>query len=284
MLTLLRLLNRARNYNMFSRLAPKLMVEAARVPVLGSMLQRREWRRFCAASGQVRLFHGVYPDFNSAAAAVPRGRAVGCDNQVSVQRLADERFRILPLDYPVLFWLERLLPGCRLLFDFGGHVGISYFAFRQHLRYGPELTWLVCDLPAVTAAGIELARQERASHLQFTTGLEALSRADVFIALGSLHFVESPFQMFEDAAHLPEHILLNKVPVGNVKPAVTLHNMGSAFCPYHLFNREEFEGTFRRLGYDLIDRWANPDLGAHIPLHRLESIEAYSGYYFHRMP
>jgi putative methyltransferase (TIGR04325 family) len=283
-LTLLRLVYRAREYNMFSTLAPKLMVEAGRVPLIGSILQRFEWRRFCAASGHVRLFHGVYRDFASAAAAVPQGRAVGCDNEVSVQRLADERFRVLPLDYPVLFWLQRLLPGCRVLFDFGGHVGISYFAFRHHLRYAPELTWLVCDLPAVAAAGSRIARQEQASHLHFTTGTDALRHAGIFMALGSLHFVESPFQMFKAAAHLPEHVLLNKVPVGNGRSAVTLHNMGCAFCPYHLFNREEFEGTFRRLGYDLIDRWANPGLGAHIPLHRLESIAAYSGYYFHRKP
>jgi putative methyltransferase (TIGR04325 family) len=260
------------------------MVAAARVPVISSMLQRREWRRFCAASGQVRLFNGIYRDFGSAAAAIPPGRAVGFDNEPSVQRLADERFRILPLDYPVLFWLERLLPGCRLLFDFGGHVGISYFAFRHHLRYPPELTWLVCDLPAVATAGTQIARQEQASHLHFTTELDALSRADIFMALGSLHFVESPFQMFKDAVHLPEHVLLNKVPVGNVQAAVTLHNMGCAFCPYHLFNREEFEDSFRRLGYALNDRWANPDLGAYIPLHPQESIAAYSGYYFRRMP
>jgi putative methyltransferase (TIGR04325 family) len=267
---------------MFARLAPKLIDEAARVPLIRSVLNRFEWRRFCAASGRVRLFHGLYRDFGSAAAAVPDGCPIGCDTVGAVQRLAHERFRVLPMDYPVLFWLQGLLPGCRVLFDFGGNVGISYFAFRDYLQYPEDLRWLVCDLPAVADAGEKIAREEQASHLHFTTGVGELGQADIFMALGSLHFVESPFRMFEAAPRLPRHVLLNKVPVGSRPAAVTLHNMGAAFCPYHLFNREEFEGVFRGWGYDLVDRWANPDLGACIPLHRRESIAAYSGYYFRR--
>jgi putative methyltransferase (TIGR04325 family) len=81
---------------------------------------------------------------------------------------------------------------------------------------------------------------------------------------------------------LPKHILLNKVPVHDLPPAVTLHNMGSALCAYHLFNRAEFLAAFQSLGYTLRDEWANPDLGARIPLHREHSIPAFSGFYFER--
>jgi putative methyltransferase (TIGR04325 family) len=267
---------------MFARLAPKLMDEAAQLPLFGSMLHHLQWRRFCAASGPVRLFHGLYRSFAAATAVIPPERAGGCDSELAVQRLAHERFRVLPLDYPVLFWLEKLLPGCRLLFDFGGNVGISYFAFRDRLRYPQDFSWMVCELPVVAMAGKKIAREEQAASLHFTTDFDALGRADIFMALGSLQFVESPFQMFETAAHLPDHILLNKVPVRELPAAVTLHNMGCAVCPYHLFNREEFEGFFLRLGYERVDQWVNPDLGASIPLHRRESIAAYSGYYFRR--
>jgi len=267
---------------MLSRLAPRLLERTAQVPIVGSLLEWLHWRKFCAATGPVRLFHGVYRDFRAAAADAPHGHHVGFDNEPSVQRMAGESFGVVPLDYPVLFWLDRLLPACRRLFDFGGNVGTSYFAFSHYLRYAQDMEWVVCEVPAVIAAGRKLAQARNATHLRFTAQWQELNDADVLLALGSLHFLESPFHMFETSVPLPRHLLFNKVPIHEGPAVVTLHNMGSAFCPYHLFNRGAFEGVFRKLGYDLIDRWTNPELGAHIPLHRRESIGAYSGYYFRR--
>jgi putative methyltransferase (TIGR04325 family) len=267
---------------MFAKITPELVDDAAQLPVLRQILCYLHWRRFCAASGPVRLFYGIYPDFPTAERDIPHGRLVGYDNEPSAVRLADERFRISPRDYPILFWLQQLLPGCRLLFDFGGNVGISYFGFRQYLKYSPTLTWLVYDVPAVAALGERIAREESAQQLRFTRTLDALGEADILMALGSLQFVAMPFDMLRATTHLPKHVLLNKVPVRELPGAVTLHNMGSAFCPYHLFNRQEFVQGFQSLGYELVDQWENPDLRAYIPLHRRDCLDAYSGYYFHK--
>jgi putative methyltransferase (TIGR04325 family) len=70
--------------------------------------------------------------------------------------------------------------------------------------------------------------------------------------------------------------------VSDLASVVTLHNMGSAMCPYHLFNRAEFLAGFQSLGYRVSDEWTNPDLGARIPLHREHSVAAFSGFYFER--
>jgi putative methyltransferase (TIGR04325 family) len=267
---------------MLSRLIPVLADGAARVPLIRPLLRRWHWRRFSSVTGHTRLFHGIYPDFASALRAIPPGRLVGYDNEASAERLADERLRIVPLDYPVLFWLQKLLPEARLLFDFGGHVGISYFGFRKYLQYPPALTWLVMDVPAIVAAGERIARSESARQLLFTTDLDQLPQADILLAAGSLHFVENPFQILGSVPALPKHVLLNKVPLRDLPAAVTLHNMGSAMCPYHLFNRAEFLAGFESLGYTLRDEWTNPDLGAHIPLYREHSVPAFSGFYFER--
>jgi putative methyltransferase (TIGR04325 family) len=237
---------------------------------------------FNGAAGESRLFRGIYPTFAEASRHVPANRLEGYDNEPSAQRLVHERLHVSPLDYPVMFWLARLLPECRLLFDFGGNVGISYFAYRRYLGYPVDLSWLVYDVPAVVEAGRGIAYEENAPGLTFTTSLEQLADADVLLAAGAMQFPEDPFGWLRSAAALPRHIILNKVPAYDLPGAVTLHNMGSAFCPYHLFNRTDFVHEFQRLGYRLADEWKSPGLGCRIPYFPRHSIPAYTGFYFSR--
>jgi putative methyltransferase (TIGR04325 family) len=264
----------------FSRLARV----STHVPVLRQALHFVYRRHFNAAVGQIRLFRGIYPDFENAVRAIPKTRLTGYNNEQSAQRLAHERTRICAFDYPILFWLSKLLPQCKLLFDWGGNVGISYFGYRGYLSYPDALNWLVCDVPAVTALGEVIASQEAVSHLRFTNSLDRIGDADLLLGAGSLNFMENPFQILRSAASLPRHVLINKLPAFDLPSAVTLQNMGSAFCPYHLFNRSEFVSGFDELGYRLIDEWKNPDLSCEIPFFPQQSIAAYTGFYFTKDP
>lgn len=255
---------------------------AAHVPLLRQVLVAAYAHWFDQARGNVRLFRGVFADFAAARCAIPVHACEGCDNELSVLRVAHERRRVLPLDYPVMFWLSRLLPRCHLLFDWGGSVGISYFAFRRYLDYPCGLTWLVQDLPAAVRLGRELAETEAAPGLRFTDSLAELADADLLLAAGSLHFIEAPFAELRRLPHLPRHILLNKVPVYTLPAAVTLQNMGTAFCPNHLFNHDEFLQQFARLGYTMVDEWTTPELSCRIPFEPQRSIAAYSGFYLEK--
>ncbi len=60
-------------------------------------------------------------------------------------------------DYAVLFWLKDILDERSFVFDFGGHVGVSYHGWRSYLDYKPGLRWLVHDVPAIVKVGAELA-------------------------------------------------------------------------------------------------------------------------------
>ncbi len=257
---------------------------AGSVPLLRSILRAAYARRFDGASGQIRMFRGVYPDFQAAARSIPATRLTGYDNEPSALRLEDERLRITSSDYPIMFWLSQLLPRCKLLFDWGGNVGISYFGFRRYLSYAADFTWLVNDVAAVVARGEVIAARESAPHLRFTTSLESLAQADVLLAGGSLHFIEHPFSILGGASALPSHILVNKVPVYDRASAVTVQNIGSALCPNHLFNRSDFVRGFADLGYELADQWRIADVSCHIPFFSSHSIAAYSGFYFRRVP
>lgn len=264
------------------RAARVAMRVTERVPGLRQLGSLAYSAHFNAAGGDTRLFRGVYSSFAEASRQIPPDRLEGYDNEASAQRLAHERLQVFPYDYPVMFWLARALPECRLLFDFGGNVGISYFAYRRYLPYPPGLTWLVFDLPAVVEAGHRVASQETAPGLQFTTTLGQLAHADILLAAGSMQFPAEPFGWLRSAAALPRHIILNKIPAYDLPAAVTLHNMGTALCPYHLFNRTELVREFERRGYRLVDEWRSPDLGCRIPYFPRHSIPAYTGFYFSR--
>jgi putative methyltransferase (TIGR04325 family) len=81
----------------------------------------------------------------------------------------------------------------------------------------------------------------------------------------------------------PTHLLINKTPVREGSQFVTLQTLGTAFCPYYIFNRRQFVDSIAAVGYDLVDSWLNHDLSCHIPLQAQHSVNAYSGFYFRRM-
>ncbi|MGH7728883.1 MAG: TIGR04325 family methyltransferase [Vulcanimicrobiaceae bacterium] len=251
-----------------------------RLPLVGAAASLAYRRRFMRARGKLRLFYGIYPDFASAARAIPPGRDEGYDNAASSTRVIDEWLGVYPNDYPVMFWLARLLREGSHVLDWGGNVGLKYFAFARYLRYPAGLRWDVTEVPAIVALGREIAEREGATALRFTTELDALGEADILLAAGVLHFIADPFARLAAAPRLPPHLVLNKVPVQDQPDAFTLHNMGTALMPYHLFNRGDFVASIERLGYRLVDEWRSPDVACEVPFHPAYAVPAYSGFYF----
>jgi putative methyltransferase (TIGR04325 family) len=260
-----------------------LASRARHVPMLGGAVAEAYRRYFDGARGEdVRLFRGVFPSFETAALNIPSGRPLGYDNPVSATRMLSEWLAVHPSDYPVLFWLAKLLPGSKAVFDWGGSVGLKYFAFSPYLNYANDLVWTVGEVPAVAELGREIARHESAAALRFTTDFEGLSGADILLASGVVQFIDDPFALLRAQSQLPRHLIINKVPAYDKPSAVTLHNMGTAFCPYHLFNRPDFVGALEARSYRLVDEWRLPGVGCQIPLHPEHSIGAYSGFYLTR--
>lgn len=246
------------------------------LPVLSGLYDRY----FASASGEVRLFRGIYSDFVTARASAPATKPIGYDNEASALRLEPERHQVFPTDYPVMFWLQKLIHDDSVVFDYGGNVGISFFNFQRYFAYPPGMRWIVCDVPAVAAAGAAIARDEGATQLSFTTDFEGLQVADIFLASGVLQYVEDPVRSLRESAKRPRHVLINRTSVLDNETVVTLQSIGTSFCPYYLFNRKEFLSKFTDLGYRLMDEWKNPGLGCRIPAHSKYNIDQYSGFYF----
>lgn len=234
-------------------------------------------RRFPQWPGAYR---GVFGSFAEARASAPSTRPVGFDHP-ELATLYDSRIhKAFPSDYPVLFWLQRLGTEISSVFDWGGHVGVSYYTY---VRYGlnPALAWRVGDVPAIIEAGRRIAATRGIAALSFTSEFSDGDGFDLLLANGSLQFVDMPFA--ESLARFqkrPAHVIVNKLPAYDGPSFVTLENTIHSFNPYRVFNRAAFVESLTALGYTLVDSWENPDVTLSLPLHRERSLAAYSGFYF----
>jgi putative methyltransferase (TIGR04325 family) len=186
-------------------------------------------------------------------------------------------------DYAVLFWLKDIFDEHSFVFDFGGHVGVSYHGWRNYLAYRPGMRWLVHDVPAIVQVGAELARERPCPGLAFTSDIADGRGCTIFLAAGSLQYVdESLPSLLARMGSLPHHLIVNKMPMYDGEAFVTVQSTGRAFHPYRIYNRAAFVTDVAALGYRVVDEWTNRETHCEIPFTRGRDIEAYSGYYFVR--
>jgi putative methyltransferase (TIGR04325 family) len=187
-------------------------------------------------------------------------------------------------DYAPLFWLKGIVSGATRVFDFGGHVGVSFHGWRRYLEYPPGMQWKVYDVPAIVRAGIDLAAERQSDGLSFTSDLRDGNDCTVLLLAGSLQYVDMtiPELLAAMDGARPRHILLNKMPLYDGESFVTVQSTGRAFHPYRIVNRDELVRSVLALGYRVVDDWQNSEQRCKIPFARGRDIDAYSGYLFER--
>jgi len=234
-------------------------------------------QRFARAEN-ANLFRGVYRDYAAALASAPATKPQGYDHEEPAAMYDLRRKLLSPSDYPALFWMSRLLATQRSVFDFGGHVGLLYYAFSRHFPMPPDLRWTVCDVPAVCRRGEMLAEQTGAHALCFTDRFGDCRGHEVLFASGSLQYLQPSLAgMLIEADVRPRHLLVNLTPMHERFDYWTLQNISTAFCPYHIVVRETFIGELTALGYRVVDHWTNPDKRCLIPFHPDHSLSSYDG-------
>jgi putative methyltransferase (TIGR04325 family) len=260
------------------------LVEAveARIPFVRQWHRVQYQRHFTRTYGYERIFSGVYPTFAEALAHIPSDRPAGYDNAETATFLG-RTSPMLPSEYPVLFWLSRLLADHPKVFDFGGYLGLNYNWYNGYGIFPPALHWTIYDVPAVIREGQAILAREPDPRLEFTHDLSRAAGADILFASGSLHFCEDSLSvMLARLERLPPHLLINKTPTNWQPTYFTLNNMGPAISAYKIVNRTEFVASLEALGYELVDSWKNPDLTCYIPFHPDESVTSFDGFYFRR--
>jgi putative methyltransferase (TIGR04325 family) len=252
-------------------------------------LRAERYRTLFESEAGYGMHHGMFRTFSEARSAAPKSNGF---NEEHFSTEYDDRVdRVFPYDYPVLFWLERILEAGMVerVLDIGGHVGVHYYAYRRYLSFPPELKWRVSEVERIVQAGRARAQREGASALEFTENFEDLDSqpADVLISAGALHYVEEPllWDVIERARARPAHLLLNKLPLYDGEDFVSLQNAVRrplGFSPHYVWNCSKFVERFERLGYRTVDAWSVPDRKFY--LHDLPdySFGAYSGLYLRR--
>ncbi len=262
-------------------LGKRVSRNAWRLPVVGKVLEADYEQSF--ARMPKNRFRGVYASFPEAEASVPASKRIGYDHTELAGMYRDRMNRANQSDYAVLFWLKGILDERSFVFDFGGHVGVSYHGWQKYLEYRPGMRWLVHDVPAIVKVGAELASERPSAGLAFTSDVADARDCTVFLAAGSLQYVdESLPALLARVGSLPRHLIVNKMPMYDGEPFVTVQSTGRAYHPYRIYNRAAFVAEVTALGYRVVDDWSNREQHCEIPFTRGRDIDAYSGYYFVR--
>jgi putative methyltransferase (TIGR04325 family) len=244
-------------------------------PVLGYLYDRRFKK-----NRQGQLFMGVFDTAAAAAASAPTNLPMGYDQPAAAAMYRDQLDQVALMDYPALYWLRRLSEGVHSLFDYGGHVGVKYYAYARYLTFPADFVWTVCDVPAVARAGTELATEKGARNLKFVTSITAVDGNDLLMCSGSLQYIEpSLHEELRPLARKPKHVVINGVPYYDGRTFFTLNSIGTAFCPYKIQNLSEFVTGMGQLGYELVDRWTIPGKECIVPLRPEHSVHEYTGMY-----
>ena len=262
-------------------LTKRVSRNAWRLPVVGQVLAADYARAF--ARRPPNRFRGVYASFAEAEASVPPHERVGYDHAELAGLYRHRMEKANQSDYAVLFWLKGLLDARSFVFDLGGHVGVAYHGWRNYLHYPAGMRWLVQDVPAIVKVGAELARERPSEGLAFTSDVADARGCTILLAAGSLQYVDETLpQLLGRIGTLPQHLILNKMPVYDGESFVTVQSTGRAFHAYRIYNRAALIAEVTQLGYRLVDDWSNREQHCEIPFTRGRDIDAYSGYYFVR--
>jgi putative methyltransferase (TIGR04325 family) len=213
-------------------------------------------------------FWGVYDTIDEAKSKIKSALISDYSDENLVDFQADKFVKIHLFDWPVIFYLKKLIVEEKLLYlvDFGGHVGAKYIAYREILNFPDGFSWHVVDLAPMVAKGRRIFTEKSASHLSFSEDIPSGTRADILLCSGSLQFC--PFTIIDVLNKFsckPSNIVLNKMPYCKSGAFVTLENFEKVKVPYYIFDRDEHDGRLRGAGYDLVARWRLPYRDFDIP-------------------
>lgn len=225
-------------------------------------------------------FKGVFSSFTEARKAIPKHAKQGYNHE----KLANDYVRNLTLDlaqydYPVLFWLNKILTPSDTVFDIGGNVGTHYFKYEPHTIIKTIKSYTVADLPHIIEAGQKLNQY---SNLHFTSDINNAINADVLFTSGTLQYIEN-FNLssfIKQSAKLPAHLLINRLPLHPSKSFVTLQNGGLTYYPQYVFIYDLFIEELEKIGYIKVDEWIDYVDKVIIPFKPVHNKVIYKGFYF----
>jgi putative methyltransferase (TIGR04325 family) len=81
---------------------------------------------------------------------------------------------------------------------------------------------------------------------------------------------------------VPDHIIINMLPLHETREFVTVSSMDASYCAYKVFRLPTFLAGMRNLGWKLKDSWQNPGKSCAVSFHEEVDDCRYYGMYFVR--
>ncbi|MEL6547967.1 MAG: methyltransferase, TIGR04325 family, partial [Myxococcota bacterium] len=195
-------------------------------------LRAKEYERHYR-TGRGGRFFGAFASLSEAQSWDPSASNSSYDDPELVGLNLDGFLEVQLFDWPVIHALNRFAPTS--LTDLGGHIGVKYYAFREHLELGDDFQWHVVELPAMVQAGERERGARGGSHLRFHTK-QANALSPCLLCSGSLQYVDRTLEETLDTAGDPELLVLNKLPLTEGTGFWTLENFKGARVPYRVFS------------------------------------------------
>jgi len=246
------------------------------------LLRKLKYHRKFKNNRYANLFHGVYDSFQKASSHIPASFTQGYDNKASASMYKQWMNTIRLSDYPVLFWLDKVIGRCHCLYDLGGHIGFLYYSYAKLINFHPGFIWRVYDVPAVVDEGKLVAAQEKRDNIFFTSDHKSMSDADILLASGSLQYIEQDLAdiLNTSPSNQLQHIFVNMTPMHPDQEFFTVNSIGTSYCPYKISSRQKFLESMQKLNWKLVDEWVNSEKSCPIPFHNISKQITYYGFYF----
>ncbi len=269
-----------------------LKAKVKQIPLLRKLywqLTKSVYKHQFAHKGYGR-FMGVFATFAEAIESAPKTKKIGYDNPKLAaeygQMLEDDDWEgsgrvIANYDYPVLFWLSQIVKPNSQVFDFGGNVGVHFYAYQKYFAFPQDMRWQVCEVAEIVKIGDAIAHKRGIKNLSFTSEFADICGKDIFLASGSIQYVQN---LAQDLLKInqPQHLLINRLPLYDGPQFVTLQNGGQVFYPQYVFNKAKFISDLQEIGYKLIDIWEDRHDHCLIPSHPEKSLPFYYGLYLRK--
>ncbi len=245
-------------------------------------LRRKLFEYKFSTHENVNYFRGIFKDFKEAMESSPSTKPIGYNNKRAAKLYKERMDKIHSTDYPVLFWMNKLSSEIETVFDFGGHVGIHYFSYSKVINRIETLKkWTVCDVPSVVDEGKKYALARKSLNLNFVNELSACENYDLFLASGSLQYLEWELHDQIKALNVPPKIvIINMTPLHPMFKSITLQSIGASFCPYLIRREVDFVKGMQNIGYEILDQWNNEEKKCNIAFEYERSLTFYRGMVF----
>lgn len=190
--------------------------------------------------------------------------------------------RVLDIDYPLLFWLSRLMKPSQKILELGGSIGQGFYSFEQYFSYPDNIKWIIAELAGAVKAGQKVAKIREEDRLAFidSNQLGEAPSADIFMTAGTLQYIDTQMSvLLKDLRQLPQHVLIHNLPAHPSEDFWTLQNLTVCEVPYHIHSLDSLVSDMESSGYELIDQWKHPRQ-IEIPYNSGKRVEHYFGFYF----